>query len=116
MKSTPDNQKTKTVTILSLWTRRRDPKRIHQYDVSVPAAQTVEDILEAAYAETNRDGRPLAKVVCSTTAGDVMTLDGTHYLVAGTSFRLLTGEEVTHEIELADTLDWYEWAPCTLRF
>lgn len=70
----------KKVTIISFWSSLRGGKAF-RYEVLVPPGETADETLEHAYSETNRDGRPYGKQACSTTAGDVMYLDGQHYLV-----------------------------------
>jgi hypothetical protein len=112
MKKTAGNNKTtKTVTIISLWTRHfQGPAVPHQYDVTVPVAPTVKAMLESAYARTNDDNFLRPSKVWATTAGDLMVLDGTHYLVASSGFLLLTSDEVAQEITVADSLESKEWA------
>lgn len=112
MKKTAGNNKTtKIVTIISLWTRHVHGSGVpHQYDVTVRIAPTVKAMLEAAFHRTNDDGYLRPPKVWSTTAGDLMVLDGTHYLVASRGFRRLTSEEVTQEITIVDSLETKEWA------
>lgn len=99
------------ITIISLWTRRfRGPTAFNQYDVEVAAAPTIGKMLQAAYVQTNLDGRPHGKHVCSTTTGDLMVLNGVYYLVAAQGFHQLTQEQADHEIVLANTLTPEEWA------
>lgn len=83
----------KKVTIISFWSSLRGGKPF-RYDILVPLGETVEETLECAYAVTNRDGRPYGKQACSTTAGDVMCLDGQHYLVEARGFRAITEKDV----------------------
>lgn len=105
----------KTVTVISLWTRRfRGQNTPHQYDILVPASPTIKEMLADAYWLTNVDGRPRAKEVCSTTSGDIFILDGNYYLVAAIGFHLLTQAEASHEIYLTDTLDLLAWSTRTL--
>jgi hypothetical protein len=110
MKKIHSNNKTKTVTIISLWTRRvHGPGSRHAYDVSIPGKPTVTEMLRDAYAITNMDGRPHGKQIWSTTSGDMMVVDGVYFLVASVGFHLLTRKEADQEIVLADSLGWDEW-------
>ena len=91
---------TAQVQIISIWSKidgleGRLSKRDHnvEYAVEVELGASVEETLENAYAATNRDDRPMGRTACSTTAGDIMVLDGTHYFVEGCGFRALTVEE-----------------------
>ena len=100
--------RTKTVTIISLWTRRTDgPDALHRYDISV-SEQAIGEMLREAYERTNVDGRPMSRV-CSTTSGDLLVVDGVHYLVAAKGFHLLTCEQAAEEIVIADTFQWDAW-------
>lgn len=91
---------TAQVQIISVWSKidglegrllGRD-KNV-EYTVEVEAGRTAEETLENAFALTNRDDRPMGRKACSTSAGDIMVLDGTHYFVEGCGFRALTAEE-----------------------
>ena len=107
---------TKTVTIISLWTRRRRGKEAtHRYDVQVSLEPEIEEMLESAYALTNMDGRPMGRVFDATTSGDLMVLDGLNYLVATVGFRRLTDAEAAQELMIADGLGWGEWSLRTLK-
>jgi hypothetical protein len=64
-----------------------------EYDVQVPLGDTDLETLDNAFGLTNQDDRPLRHKVCSTTAGDIMVLDGQHYLVEGIGFAPITAEQ-----------------------
>lgn len=84
-----------TVTIISIRSKAPEIGRYEnvQYDVSVPAGETSSRTLQFAFAATNHDQRPMARQACSTSVGDIMVLDGTHYLVDSDDFRTLTEQE-----------------------
>ena len=82
----------KIVTIISLWSKLRWPIPSVQYDVLARDGD-VATTLEDAFATTNVDGRPMGKQACATTAGDMMVLDGQHYLVEPVGFHKLTERE-----------------------
>ena len=82
----------KVVTIISLWSKLRWPIPSVQYDVLARDGD-VATTLEDAFATTNVDGRPMGKQACATTAGDMMVLDGQHYLVEPVGFHKLTERE-----------------------
>jgi hypothetical protein len=82
----------KIVTIISLWSTLRWPIPPVQYDV-LAQDDDVASTLEDAFATTNMDGRPMGKQACATTAGDMMVLDGKHYLVEPSGFHKLTEAE-----------------------
>jgi len=110
-----DNDKTETVTIISLWTRRmRGPEALHRYDVSVPV-RPIREMLSEAYDQTNIDGRPMECSICATTSGDLMVVDGVYYLVATRGFRRLTSDQAANEIWFADTSEWLVWSTRSLR-
>ncbi len=88
---------TTTVKIISIWSKidgleGRLSHRDHnvEYEVEVPTGSTRAETLEAAYDLTNRDDRPMGNQACSTTAGDIMVLDGQHVLVAPAGFTAIT--------------------------
>jgi len=97
------NVKTPTqavVKIISIWSkisglegRLMGRNHNYEYEVTVTAAADVEDTLEAAFCATNADDRPNGNRVCSTTAGDIMVLDGQHYLVEPHGYREITEAE-----------------------
>lgn len=93
----PEGRAEAIVTIVSIWSKweglegklhGRDKNFV--YDVRVPREASQEATLENAFCLTNRDDRPWGARCCSTTAGDVMFLDGEYYLVAGCGFEKLS--------------------------
>lgn len=88
---------TATVTIISIWSKweglegqLRGRDKNFTYDVEVPCEATPTATLENAFCLTNRDDRPNGNRCCSTTAGDIVVLDGQHYLVAGNGYTPLS--------------------------
>ena len=90
------NAATVPVTIISLMSRREDTEKAPRYDVQVPLGETDEETLENAFALTNRDDRPLATKVCSTSGGDIMILNGNAYSVAFIGFLPVTLESIAN--------------------
>ena len=83
---------TALVTIISIWSKAPEIGRHdnYTYTVQVPRASSAQGTLEQAFLRTNVDDRPYGQECCSTTAGDMMLLDGKFYLVENTGFRFLT--------------------------
>lgn len=83
------------VTIISIWSKAPEIGRHDNvtYPVTVIAGASDIETLEEAFNVTNRDTRPWANKVCSTSAGDIMVINGDHYLVEGHGFRKLTAEQ-----------------------
>jgi len=112
-----------TVTIISIWSKweglegklaGRDQN--FQYDVQVPyegdnIETQLDAILEGAFVMTNMDDRPNGNRCCSTTSGDIMVVNGIHFLVSPCGFNRLTVEEseAIQKLSSRDTsfgLDW----------
>ncbi len=102
----------KTVTIISIWSKIDGLEgKLHgrdqnfQYSVRVPEGATAQQTLENAFVATNVDNRPNGRRCCSTTAGDIMILDGIHYLVAGCGFTQisLAQSEAIQKLSSRDT-------------
>ena len=126
MKENISETATVRVTIISIWskidglegTRAGRDKNV-EYTVEVPAGNTPEATLDAAYASTNRDDRPLGQSVCATSAGDIMILpnrlfpylDGQHYLVDRYGFKALTlaQSEAIQKLSSRDTSMGFNW-------
>jgi hypothetical protein len=71
------------VTIISINSKiPNDPKYGSNkvYTVLVPKSKYVQDVLEEAFMATNIDTRPFGTSVCSTSKGDILILDGQHWL------------------------------------
>jgi hypothetical protein len=100
-----------TVTIYSLWTQDMPGHRTIEYSVRVPAAATAIDTLDAAFALTNRDGRPRGREFLATWPGDVMRLNGQSYLVERGGYHALTQAEAEAVLQLhcRDTWWGYDW-------
>lgn len=88
---------TAKVTIISIWSKweglegkLRGRDQNFEYTVEVPVGPTPEATMDQAFILTNHDDRPHGNRCCSTTAGDIMVLDGQHYLVAGEGFTKLS--------------------------
>jgi len=99
------------VTIISLWSNLRWHAPAIRYDVLAQGSD-VDATLEDAFSVTKRPGRPMRGRACSTTAGDLMVLDGRHYLVEPQGFHELTDAEAQAIIEELSPLDtsWgYDW-------
>jgi hypothetical protein len=92
MNDTSTTPEVSTVTIISIWSKAPEIDRPNNvvYDVIVPTGDNHEDTLEAAFAMTNMDNRPMGNRACSTSAGDIMILNGEHYLVSRCGFTKLT--------------------------
>ena len=90
----------KVVTIISLWSTLRWPAPPVRYDVLAQDGD-VEATLQDAFAVTNVDGRPMGKQACATTTGDIMVLDGQHYLVEHIGFHALTEAEAQAILQLS---------------
>lgn len=81
------------VDIISIWSKCQElpgHENNFKYTVSVRRNGKAEHMLEAAFRLTNRDDRPLGGEVCSTSSGDIMILDGQHYLVEDFGYHKLT--------------------------
>ena len=109
---------TVTVTIISIFSKWPGPEgklagrdQNVEYSVEVPAGETPEATLNAAYALTNMDDRPLGNKVCSTSAGDIMVLDGQHYFVDWEGFKKLTPKQSTaiQALTSRDTGMGWDW-------
>lgn len=87
----------KTVRIISLWSDQRPP---FTYTVIVPKETSTEAVLDEAFAETNRDDRPHSQEVPATTCGDILLLDGQHYVVRGIGYEPISDAEVDRLIAL----------------
>ena len=98
----PAKYPTSAVTIISIWSKAPEIGRNSNvaYTVEVPTQATAEATLERAFALTNQDDRPMARGVCSTSAGDIMVLDGEHYLVESCGYHKLTLAESTKIFKL----------------
>ena len=73
------NSNTKSVVITSRWTDN------YTYTVDVPAGSVI-DMLNAAFALTNRDDRPFGNKVCSTSIGDILSVDDRCFIVEPCGF------------------------------
>lgn len=91
-----------TVTIISMHSRayRPAPALPPQYTVEVERRDEAIITLDKAWELTNREDRPRAKEFCSTSAGDLMILDGQYYLVEGGSYHPLTPAEAEAAMKL----------------
>jgi hypothetical protein len=108
--ATEDRPGLKEVTIFSLWTKAaKNHVKAVRYSVQVPAGRTPQGTLENAFKLTNRDDR--RDTVCSTSAGDLMLLDGQAYLVEFGGYHPLTEAEMTAVLALwpIDTTFGYDW-------
>ena len=90
----------KVVTIISLWSALGRATAPVRYDVLAEDGD-VETTLQDAYVVTNVDGRPMGKQACATTTGDLMVLDGQHYLVEHIGFHVLTEVEAQAILQLS---------------
>lgn len=112
----------KLVTIFSNWTKRLMTKQaeivngeqglLDRYEVWIPDARTVAEALEAAWELTNdANKRPYAQQVCSTTVGDLLLVEGQHYLVTHFYFEPLTEAEAQaiRGLGLADPVVFDQW-------
>jgi hypothetical protein len=81
------------------------------YPVIVKRGETAEDTLENAFVKTNADDRPFGTTCCSTTAGDIMKLDGQDYLVGIFGFHAITADEAAQIAKLSsrDTSFGYDF-------
>ena len=97
------------VGIISIHTKRGPDN--FEYEVEVTNKGTIEAMLEAAFEQTNLDNRPLGNQVCSTSAGDIMTLGGKHYLVLNMGYQPLSLEESMQiqKLDSRDTSMGYDW-------
>lgn len=105
---------TADVRIISLWSKCEGipgQEDNATYTVRVIRADSAIGTLEAAFRVTNQDDRPRRHNVCSTSAGDIMVLDGNHYLVEGMGFRPLTlvESEKIQKLTSRDTSFGYEF-------
>lgn len=101
----------KTVTIISIWTKRDQRDPAFTYTVNVPEALDASGTLERAFALTNRDDRPNGNRCCATSAGDIMVLDGQAYLVEGVGYHAITPQEseAFQRLTSRDTSFGYKW-------
>ncbi len=106
------------IKIISIWSkipggegRRMNRSENFEYEVAVPPAATVEGTLDKAFILTNQDDRPHGNRCCSTSVGDVMVLEGRHYLVEGRGFKELTPQEsaAVQALTSRDTSFGYEY-------
>ena len=95
----------RVVTIISLWSKLRWPIPPVQYEVLAQDGD-VETTLQDAFAVTKVDGRPMGKQACATTTGDMMVLDGQHYLVEHIGFHELTEAEAQAIMQLSVLETW----------
>ena len=81
-----------------------------QYEVLV-AHGDIDEMLEQAYAMSNKDGRPLGRQVPATTPGDMLLLDGQHYLVEHQGFHKLNERQARSVKRLGCMDAWrgYHW-------
>ncbi len=95
---------TKTVTIVSRWTDN------FTYTVEVNAGEPAA-MLEQAFAMTNRDNRPLGNKVCSTSVGDLLSVDGRRYVVEPCGFVEVTAEqaEAWKKLDSRDAHMGFNW-------
>lgn len=96
----------KIVTIISLWSKLRWHAPAVRYDVLAQGSD-VDATLENTFSVTNRPGRPMGRQACSTSAGDLMVLDGRHYLVEPQGFHELTDAEAQAIEELSPVDTWW---------
>jgi hypothetical protein len=112
------------ITITSLWSKLHPASHNAnltyiveldaEYDQMLPGENRTDWIhraLEAAYALTNRDGRPFARAVCSTSTGDIMVLDGQAYFVEGIGLAALSPAQAAAAARLSvlETYRGYTW-------
>lgn len=90
------------VKVISIWSKMTGAEAAllkrtenHEYTVGVRKGATADHTLEHAFHATNRDDRPHGTTACSTSAGDILVLDGQHYLVEGSGFRAITEAQST---------------------
>ena len=84
------------VEIISIWSKCKElvgHENNFHYTVIVRRNGCSDHMLEDAFRLTNNDHRPLNHEVCSTSTGDILVLDGQHYLVEGFGFRKITHAE-----------------------
>jgi hypothetical protein len=107
----PIAPKTAKVTVISLWSKRAGQAVPPAYDVEVSRCPDPVETLNLAWVLTNRDDRPKAKEVCSTSAGDIMVLDGRHYFVDLTGFQPMTQaqSEAVQTLSSQDTGMGWDW-------
>lgn len=86
------------VKIISIWSKADGSGSNYVYSIVVPNASTPEGVLENAFRLTNQDSRPQRHVCYSTSAGDIMVLNGQHYLVERTGYAKITREQ-SHAIQ-----------------
>ena len=102
------NAVTAKVTVISLWSKCegvRGHENNATYEVEVPAGGDHIQTLERAFARTNQDDRPKGHEVCSTSSGDILVLDGRHYLVENSGYHelTLTESEMVQKLTSRDT-------------
>lgn len=103
-------QTMKIVTVISVWSQQGRAAAPVHYDVlATDGYPSV--TLEDAFAITNIDGRPMGRQACAITTGDVVILDGQHYLVEDRGFHPLTDAEAKTIIQLSalQTCRGYAW-------
>jgi hypothetical protein len=94
----------KFVTIISMFT----DGLAYQVEVDdVPVRQ----MLSLAWEQTNRDHRPLGKMVCSTTMGDLMLAEGKYFLVDAAGFKEFTPEQALkwQRLDSRDASMGFDW-------
>jgi hypothetical protein len=98
----------KTVTIISVWSKRHKSEPPIRYDV-VAQGDDAHSTLEDAFRLTNV--RSLPPRVAATSTGDLMLLEGQHYLVEDVGFHPLTTSEAKRIEQLGseDTSKGYDW-------
>lgn len=108
---------TTTVTIISIWSKwdglegkltGRDKNVVYNVEVEASDDQSA---LNEAFAVTNHDTRPVGQIVCATTPGDILIVNGTHYLVEGCGFSKLTPavSEALQNLSSRDTSMGLAW-------
>jgi hypothetical protein len=102
-----------TVMIISIWSKCPQegyPENV-RYAVTVMTGKTPRETLENAFSLTNKDDRPNPNHVCSTSSGDIMVLDGQHYLVENVGFKEITEAESEKIAKLTsrETSMGYNW-------
>jgi len=102
---------TAKVTVISIWSKDGPDSPNPSYEVTVPRGKNEAKTLDAAFALTNRDDRPKRTEVCSTSAGDILVLDGTSYFVDWVGFKALTPAqaEAVQKLTSRDTGMGWEW-------
>jgi len=86
------NKTNVNVTVISIWSKRSADASPFSYSVEVNAS-SAKHALDLAFTATNMDDRPFGKQVPSTSVGDILVIDGQHYLVDPDGFSELTLEQ-----------------------